>query len=259
MSDMGKREFVSDIREQRPVVHCITNIVTVNDCANVLLAVGASPTMAHAKEEVAEVTTGARALVLNLGATECFAAMLEAGKTACEKTHPVVFDPVGVAASSYRRGLAYRLLETVHPSCIRGNYSEIMALLEDTNTAAGVDECTDEHAAISEHMDRVVCEVAARYGCVVVASGAADIVSDGVKVKRIEGGSAMMRMITGAGCMSSCLLGAYLAVGRSDFEAAVACMEMIGEAAEAAEQKQKAMAGGSMTFHDAFIDKISLL
>ncbi len=255
---MDRKEFVSKIRKIRPVVHCITNIVTVNDCANVLLAVGASPTMAHAREEVAEIATGAQALVLNLGATECVEAMMEAGKAAHAALHPVVFDPVGVAASTYRRGLAYQILDAVHPSCIRGNYSEILALLENINTAGGVDECTEKDASLSADMDVVVWEVAKRFGCIVIASGVTDIVSYGERVEYVEGGSAMMRMITGAGCMSSCLLGAYLAVGASDFDAAVCCMKMIGDAAEAAEQKQKALAGGSMTFRDAFIDAISL-
>ena len=249
-------ELVSGIRNKRPVVLSITNMVTVNDCANILLAIGASPIMAHAKEEVAEIVQKVDALVLNLGATEYAEAMLIAGETARKYNKPIVFDPVGVAASTYRRGLAYEIINRAKPDCIRGNYSEINALYHNHNTASGVDECMESDKESTDIKD-VVLAVAKNFSCIVIASGEVDVISDGNVVYQITGGSKMMRQITGAGCMSSVLLGAFLAVD-SCLASAYACLNVVNECAEAGEKKQKALNGGSMTFHDAFIDAVSL-
>ena len=119
------REYLNKIKQIHPIVHCITNTITVNDCANMVLALGASPTMAHHTLEVEEITAGTNALVCNLGATECLEAMELAGEKAAALGHPIVLDPVGVAGSTFRRNKCMALMERVHPTCIRGNYSEI--------------------------------------------------------------------------------------------------------------------------------------
>lgn len=249
-------ELVCKIRDKRPVILSITNMVTVNDCANILLAIGASPIMAHAKEEVAEIVQKVDALVLNLGATEYAEAMLIAGETARKYDKPIVFDPVGVAASTYRRGLAYEIINRAKPDCIRGNYSEINALYHNHNTASGVDECMDSDRESTDIKD-VVLAVAKQFSCIVIASGEVDVVSDGNRVSLVSGGSKMMRQITGAGCMSSVLLGAFLAADNC-LGSAHACLKVVNDCAEYGEKKQKTLNGGSMTFHDAFIDAVSL-
>ena len=121
-------ELHHEIKKTRPVIHCITNAVTVNDCANILLAAGASPTMAHHPLEVEEITEGAAALVCNLGAIADFEAMEKAGKKADEMGHAIVLDPVGISGSTYRRMKCQTLIKEIHPTCSRGNYSEIRAL-----------------------------------------------------------------------------------------------------------------------------------
>ena len=130
-------ELSKEIRARRPIIHCITNAVTVNDCANILLAAGASPTMAHHPLEVAEITEGTAALVCNFGAIADYEAMLAAGCRAHELKHAIVVDPVGVSGSTYRRNQCTAYIKAVHPTCIRGNYSEMKALIENCKTVTG--------------------------------------------------------------------------------------------------------------------------
>lgn len=127
-------EIYEKIQQKRPIIHCITNAVTVNDCANILLAAGASPTMAHHPCEVEEITAGTAALICNFGAISDYEAMKTAGKRAHALGHPIVIDPVGVSGSSYRREKCLELMKIIHPTCIRGNYSEIQALLHNCGT-----------------------------------------------------------------------------------------------------------------------------
>ncbi len=136
MKFSGKKvaEIHKKIQQIRPIIHCITNAVTVNDCANILLAAGASPTMAHHPCEVEEITTGTAALICNFGAISDYEAMKTAGKRAHALGHPIVIDPVGVSGSSYRRKKCLELMKIIHPTCIRGNYSEIQALLHHCRT-----------------------------------------------------------------------------------------------------------------------------
>ena len=136
-------EIYEKIQQKRPIIHCITNAVTVNDCANILLAAGASPTMAHHPCEVEEITAGTAALICNFGAISDYEAMETAGKRAHALGHPIVIDPVGVSGSSYRRKKCLELMKIIHPTCIRGNYSEIQALLHNCGTLSVVGSGTD--------------------------------------------------------------------------------------------------------------------
>ena len=240
------------IQKKRPVIHCITNIVTVNDCANILLAAGASPVMAHHPLEVEEVTVGTTALVCNMGAISDYEAMEKAGIAAGNLGHAIVVDPVGVSGSAYRRRMCKRLMKKIHPVCIRGNYSEIRALIEDHNTAAGVD--SGDHSLEIESM----MQYAGRQQMIVIASGEKDVITDGTTTYICENGDAKMARITGSGCMSSAMLGAFLGV-EATVQSAAACCALIGIAGEAAAGKTKQCGGGTMTFHDYFIDEISLL
>lgn len=247
------------IQKDRPLVHCITNIVTVNDCANILLAAGASPTMAHHPLEVAEVTAGCKSLVCNMGATESIEAMMTAGLCSKEMAHPIILDPVGVAGSVYRRERALEFIAKINPSCIRGNYSEIKALALNENTAGGVDVSEMELLGTSEKesMARLVRILAKEHETIVIASGEIDFVSDGANVYEIHNGSRTMSKITGCGCMLSALLGAFLAVECSVESAVVACVVM-GICGEEAEKQTKERNGGTMTFRNYLIDEVSL-
>lgn len=248
------RDFSNKIKEQRPLIHCITNHVTVNDCANILLAVGASPTMAHHPIEVEEVTQGCHSLVCNLGATDDYEAMLIAASAAGKAGHPIVVDPVGVGGSGFRREQFWKLTQVSQLTCVRGNLSEIRALSDNQTTVAGVD--AQEDTLVMEEKDRLVMEFSKKVGSIVVASGETDIISDGVQCIHISNGSPMMTKVTGCGCMSSVLLGAYLAV-ESSIEAVVEACTVMGRCGELAELRTKQLQGGTMTFRMLLIDEMS--
>ncbi len=253
-------DILMKIQNEKPLVHCITNMVTVNDCANILLAAGASPTMAHHPLEVEEVTKNCRSLVLNMGATEYLDAMFAAGKCALRLGHPIVLDPVGVAGSTFRRNSCLDLLKETRPMCIRGNFSEIKALLLRGQTGAGVDECQEgamEGGQLETSME-IVQELAKAYNTIVIASGKTDLISDGTITYAVSNGTRLMARITGSGCMSSALLGAFLAVDTS-VEAAAACCIVMGLCGERAKQRTMEKQGGTGTFHVELLDAISLL
>lgn len=249
-------KYIADIhnriQKNRPIIHCITNAVTVNDCANILLAAGASPTMAHHPSEVEEVTAGTKALVCNFGAIADYEAMEKAGKVADRSGHAIVIDPVGVSGSTYRREKCQTLIETIHPTCIRGNYSEIRALIEHCSTVTGVD--SGDKTLDTEAMK----QYAGAYHVILIASGEKDIITDGTDTYICENGDAKMARITGSGCMSSVMLGAFLGTEPS-VQSAAACCAFVGIAGELAAEKTDACGGGTMTFRNLFIDEVSLM
>lgn len=250
-SDAEIRTYLNRIKTLHPVIHCITNTVTMNDCANLALALGASPTMAHHEKEVEEIAAGADALVCNLGATECLDAMFLAGEKAHDLAHPIVLDPVGVAGSSYRRKKCMDLIRHIEPTCIRGNYSEILALMRQRNTAVGVDAAdTDMDLDALQQFADEVHEI-------VVASGEKDYITDGKRLYVCERGHRMMSHITGSGCMSSVALATFLAVEPS-IESANACCHFLGQMGELAAKQTEEKAGGTMTFRELFLDAVSL-
>ena len=245
------------IKTNRPIIHCITNAVTVNDCANILLAAGASPTMAHHPLEVEEITEGTAALVCNMGAIDNYEAMEKAGLRASKLGHAIVVDPVGVSGSSYRRGKCLELIDAIHPTCIRGNYSEIRALLDHRSTMAGVDASPlDAGGAKQEDLMHAMQHYATEKKRILIASGATDIITDGNITCLCENGDPLMASITGSGCMSSVLLGAFLSVEKSLFSAVASCVFM-GIAGELAAKKTSECNGGTMTFGNMLIDAIS--
>lgn len=201
-------QILRDNREKKPMIHCMVNLVTANDCANLVLASGASPIMAQDSEEVAQVTAVCDGLVLNLGtpSPRKIQAMLLAGLAAKERGIPVVFDPVGVGCSDFRAQAAREILQKVHPTVIRGNASEIRTLLLGTMASRGVDaeEVAQDHLFLAKELAQVT-------GAVVVLSGDWDIVTDGTVSYRVGNGHPMMRSVTGTGCQMSALIGAYAA------------------------------------------------
>ena len=270
-----------EILRRHPVVQCITNIVTVNDCANALLAVGASPTMAHHPEEMEEFAAVCDALVCNMGATESLEAMMAAGKAdTAGPSRPVVIDPVGCATSAFRRRKCLELIDAVHPACIRGNGAEIRALVTDHRTARGVDDLflqektegpADKNGqsgaeisedqpssdfSLSEETVRCARQLSRMTGAIVIASGETDYVVCGDRVYSVRGGSAWMTRVTGTGCMLSVLLGAFLSVENSALSAA-ACCGMMNVCAERAQEHTAAEHGGTGTFRVHLIDELS--
>lgn len=247
----GSERLRALVGKRRPVVQCITNIVTVNDCANALLAIGGSPTMAHHPEEMADFAAVSDALVCNMGATESLDAMMAAGMSS-KNGRPVVIDPVGCASSAFRRGKCLELIKAVQPSCIRGNAAEIKALATDHNTGRGVDDLEAE----TPDAARSAMDLARKTGAIVVASGETDYIADGIRLYVVKGGTAWMSRVTGTGCMLSSLLGAFLAVENSALSAA-ACCAMMNTCAEKALAETAGRQGGTGTFHICLMDALS--
>lgn len=210
-----------------PLVHCITNYVTMNDCANALLAIGASPIMGSHILEVEEITRMSDALVLNMGATEYYDSMRLSLEVAKEKKTPIVLDPVGVGASAYRQKQTLEFLERYPITVLRGNASELRALWTEMDKRSSVEcpiilpksegiyssrgvDVSEEDKKKSPYYEKIVKELASTYHCIVIMSGEIDIISDGKSLITICGGSALMPKVTGMGCMSTALLGAAL-------------------------------------------------
>lgn len=204
-----KRDLWDKVRAERPLIHNITNIVVANFSANGLLAAGASPVMASAVEEVAEMATVSDALVLNIGTLDASteATMIRAGQAANAAGRPVVFDPVGVGATSFRRQVATTILAQVQVTVIRGNAGEMATLIDRTAHTRGVDAGEALH-----DVTHIAREAAKRYRCVVAVTGETDVVSDGDVTIEIKGGTEVMTRTTGTGCLLSAVVGAFLAV-----------------------------------------------
>ncbi len=255
-------EYLTRVRDRAPLVQCITNFVTVNDCANVLLAAGASPTMAHCREEAAEVTEHCQALVLNLGAVEWREAMLLAGRRANELGIPVVLDPVGVGTTSLRRRTAAELLDQVKFAVIRGNASEIRALALGSAGGSGVDVSAAD-AVTEENLPRaaeLVRILARRTGAAAALSGVIDVIGDGTRTAVLRNGCASMARITGSGCMLAALTGAFCAAAPEEpFLAAAAAAAVMDRAGELAEARRLKNGTGTATFRTDFIDAVSNL
>ncbi len=246
------RNILQINRERRPLVHCITNHVTSNDCANLLLACGASPIMAEAPEEAAEITAGCSSLVLNMGTpnTGKIEAMLRAGAEANRLGHPVVFDPVGVGGSSFRRDAAQRLMQSVRMAVIRGNAGEIAALVRHGATSGGVDSGT---VPVDEAV-KLAGACAGMSGAVVVLTGGTDVVTDGRNTFICRNGHPMMKTVTGAGCMLSALCGAYSGACPDRLtEAALAAVCAMGVCGERAQALLPPTAGNA-SFRTSMID-----
>jgi hydroxyethylthiazole kinase len=222
---------VEKIRQNSPVVHNITNYVVMNNSANALLAIGASPVMAHAEEEVEDMVNIAGALVINIGtlSPHWIRAMLRAVYQAKKMNIPIVLDPVGAGATTYRTSTARELIQEVPPAIIRGNASEIMALLKEDAKTKGVESTTSSHAAVdaARQLNRI-------YGSVVCVSGETDYIIYRDDVTRVMNGHPMMTKVTGMGCIATAICGAFAAVNHKFAEAAAQAMAVVGIAGEIA-------------------------
>lgn len=259
----------SQIRKQQPVIHCITNYVTANDVANMLLAAGASPIMADGIKEALDITDISHGLVLNLGTLKesAMETMVTAGRRAAELGHPVVLDPVGAGASAFRKEMALRILREVPVTVLRGNASEIRALVQEHSFSRGVD--VDQREALTRKNRRetvdMVKALSRQTRAVVVMTGAADLVADENQVCFIKNGAPFMGRITGAGCMMDGVLAAALAALRmhegagDQFWQVVQAVAGVGICGELAEEKTMRAGGGTGSFRMHFIDEMSCL
>lgn len=244
--------LLARVRERRPLIHHMTNTVTMNDVANVTLALGASPVMAHALEEVEEMVSAAQALVLNLGTLtrERVDVMVQAGRRANQRGIPVILDPVGAGATTFRTVQALRILGEVRVACVRGNAGEIAALAGTSGGVRGVDA-----TGRVEAVDHLAAEVAGRTGAVIAATGAVDFLSDRRRIVRLDNGHPLLTRITGSGCMATAAVAAFAAVESDVLAAAgsgLVCFEVAAECAAAA-------AGGPGTFRAALLDAVAAL
>ncbi len=241
------------IRERKPLVHQITNYVVMNETANATLALGALPVMAHAVEEVEEMARLASSLVLNIGtlSERWVEAMLLAGGVATAREIPVVLDPVGAGATSYRTATARRILDQVGVTVLRGNAGEVATLVGVDAEVRGV-----ESMAVGVEPAELAREAARRLGVVASVTGPVDHVSDGERVLAVANGHELLAAVTGTGCISSTLTGCFLA-GKPEqpLEAAAEALAAFGVAAEDAAAK----AEGPGTFHVQLYDALYAL
>lgn len=257
-------EMQRNVREQVPLVHCITNYVTVNDCANILLACGGSPIMADDEQEVEEITSVCGGLTINIGTlnSRTVKSMMLAGKRANVLGHPVLLDPVGVGASTLRTETAVKLLENVRFTAVRGNISEIKTLALGSGNTKGVDADMAD-AVTEENMDRVIAfarEFSEKTGAITVITGAVDLVVDGKQAYVIQNGHPMMSKVTGTGCMLSAMMSAYLTANQdAPLRAAAAAVCAMGIAGERAYDRMLAFHGGSGSYRMFLMDEISNL
>lgn len=217
------------IRTVRPLIHNITNYVVMNFTANALLALGASPVMAHAPEEVEEMVGLAGSLVINIGtlSDHWIASMRKAVKAAEQRPIPVVLDPVGAGATRFRTDTALSLLDEARIAVVRANPSEMLALAGERGTTKGVDSALGTGEA-----RQAAAELAVRYGTVAAVTGAIDFVTDGKRKAAIANGHPLMGRVTGTGCAASAITGAFCAVDPDSFRAAVAALACFGVAGE---------------------------
>lgn len=245
------------VRERAPLVHNITNLVAINFNANVLLAAGASPVMAHAHEEVVDMAGIAQALVLNIGTLDPYwiESMRLALVAASRRGIPVVLDPVGAGATPYRNKSIELLLNTALPTVVRGNGSEIMSAAGAAVQTRGVDSSAGANDALGAAQALVL-----RTQGVVCVSGQTDHILDAKRRwARLSNGHAWMTKITGVGCSATALVGAFCAVQPDAWRATVAAMALLGVAGEVAAEKVMARAGGVGSLQMALLDELQLL
>lgn len=242
-------ELAERIRLQHPLIHHITNYVVMNDTANATLALGASPVMAHAREEVAELVSVAGALVLNPGtlSRDWVESMLIAGRRANEIGVPIVYDPVGAGATRLRNETGRSFLDQLRLAVIRGNSGEIGALSGLGGQVRGVDSVEGLRDPVAATRG-----LAEKYGTVVVITAKRDILSDGRRVLGVDNGHTLLQTITGSGCMVTAVVAAFCAVERDFLAAAAAGLAYYGLAAEKAGDRAR----GPGSFRSGLLDAL---
>lgn len=254
--DLTAKEIIADldlVRAKAPLVHNITNYVAMNSTANALLAVGASPVMAHAAEEVEDMAAIASALVVNIGTLSepWVAAMARAAAVAVARGIPVVYDPVGVGATPYRTRTFLALLEKARPTVIRGNASEIIAVAGSPSAGERAATRGVDSSAAAESAVEAARRLAERFGCAVCVSGPTDYVISAGGAWMIGNGHPLMPRVTGLGCTATALCGAFAAVQPDRLRATVAAMAVMGVAGETAAARSQGPGSMQVNFLDA--------
>ncbi len=251
-----------NLKKNTPLVHSITNYVTVNDCANIVLAVGGSPIMADSILEVEEITSICSALVINIGTLNerVIDSMIKAGRKSNQIGNPTILDPVGVGASTLRLKTTFKLLEEVSFSIISGNVSEIKTIYKESGKTTGVD-ANEEDKIEEENLDEMVqmCkDLSKRTGAIISLTGAIDIVASSKRVNVIYNGNPLMSKVSGTGCMLSTVIGAYCGANKDDlFNATTLAVAHMGLAGEIAFEKLRQVQGGTSSYKMFLIDAIS--
>ena len=258
-------EILSQIKEKNPLTHCITNSVTINDCANAVLAIGGSPFMAEDAEELEEVVTIADALVINIGklSKEQINSMNVSAKAANETDTPIILDPVGVGVTELRNKTTMDLINNYNMAAIRGNITEIKSIaklvgvIDENNTAKGVDVNIDD-IITEENLSangEIIRELAEKLDTTILASGPIDILSDGKTTIAIDNGDDMMPLITGSGCMLSSIVGSCIG-GSTPLEGSLVAILAMNLAGEKARAKVDEKDEGTGSFRAYLIDYI---
>lgn len=251
--------LLGQVRERKPLVHNITNFVVMNSSANVLLAQGASPVMAHSIDEVVDMVALAGALVLNIGTLEqdWVSSMIAAGRAANDRGIPVILDPVGAGATPYRTATAQRLLDEVKVTVLRGNASEVHALLpapsppgQAGRSAEAQTKGVDALHSVEE-VKEIAAALARQRSLIVGVSGAIDYITDGQRSFRVANGHPLMPVVTGLGCGLTATVGAFCAVAEEVLEATAAAFAFYGLAGEVAARTASAPGSFQMAFLDA--------
>ncbi|WP_407690669.1 hydroxyethylthiazole kinase [Salinibacillus xinjiangensis] len=245
-------ELIPKLREASPLIHNITNVVVTNFTANGLYALGAAPVMAYAKEEVADMASIAGAVVLNIGtlSTEEVEAMVIAGKAANKKGVPVVLDPVGAGATSFRTESAQRILQEVDVTVIRGNAAEVASVAGENLVVKGVDG-----GAVSGDTQELAEKVSELFDCTVVITGEIDVIANEQGTNLVRNGHPIQTKVTGTGCLLSSVVGAFCAVEEDVLKATTVAVSVYGVAAEKAAQKTAELGPGS--FQVEFLNELS--
>ena len=250
MNDAVPAALLAAVRSERPLIHHITNSVTINDCANITICAGAAPVMAEAPEEVAEMVAAAGALVLNIGTLSATQvdAMLIAGRRANDLGIPVVLDPVGAGATAFRTATVWRLLDALDIAVLKGNAGEIGVLAGTDGSVRGVDSTgtLDDPVETARACARVT-------GTVVSMTGAVDVVTDGDRVFLVRNGVPAMDRLSGTGCMASSITAAFAAVADDYAVSSAAALAAFGRAGERA----AAGARGPYSFRTALFDELA--
>ncbi len=230
-------ENLMALREKKPLIHNITNFVVMNYTANALLAMGASPVMAHAPNEVEDMVSFAGALVLNIGTlTDVWtSSMVKAGKKASQLKTPIVLDPVGSGATALRTNSAKQIISDTSITVIRGNASEILSLRDETSTTKGVDSI---HSV--DQAEEAARNLAKELHTALAITGPVDLITDGQRVLRVSNGHPLMAYVTGTGCTATATIGAFLAVDNDALSATATALAFFGLAGEIAAETASA-------------------
>lgn len=256
------KSILENVNSKTPLVHNITNYVTVNDCANILLACGGSPIMADDINEVEDITSICNSLVINIGTLNerTINSMIAAGKKSNDLNHPVILDPVGAGASAFRTSTTFTLLDEVNFAVIRGNISEIKTVDAGSGTTKGVDANIEDAITEDNLTDSIAFakNLSKKTGSVIAITGAIDIVANSEKAYIIKNGHASMSKITGTGCMLTSIIGAFCAANPDSYlEATATAVCAMGICGELAYERIIANCGGTSSLKMHLIDYMS--